>query len=66
MYTCPCCQHEVEGEGFYDICPRCKWEVDSCCSEWDLEHYCWVNHLTLGEGRTNYNASGVCDPGLVV
>ena len=57
-YMCPCCEHTVEGDGFYDICSVCRWEN---CGETDLDVESGPNHMTLREGRQNYIKYGDCE-----
>ena len=54
-YKCPCCQETVAGDGFYTTCSVCYWECDG---EWDLDVVSGPNHMTLRQGRENFEKFG--------
>ena len=60
MYPCPCCGYlslpEELDDRAYDICPVCFWEYDGIEED---EKYSSPNHMTLGEGKSNYQLLGV-------
>lgn len=59
LSVCPCCHyHALSESGAYDICPVCFWEDDGARNDND---YSGPNHLTLGEGKRNFNDFGACD-----
>lgn len=61
LAPCPCCGYRtLTHPGEYDICPVCFWEDAGI---WDPNQYVGPNHMTLGEGRRNYQAIGACDQG---
>ena len=61
LYQCPCCDYfTLSDRGEYDICPVCFWED----SGWDVDspdQYSGPNHMTLREGRRNFQYFGACD-----
>jgi hypothetical protein len=58
-YPCPCCGYRTLAQrGDYDICPVCFWE-DTGSN--DPARYSDPNHLTLAEGRRNFQTLGACD-----
>lgn len=58
LLPCPCCNYETLVErGQYDICPVCFWEDDG---NNDPNGYSGPNHMTLSEGRSNYEKYGAC------
>ena len=60
---CPCCSYRtIEEKGAYDVCPNCYWEDDG--TE-DPQSFSSVNHMTLQEGRDNYEKLGASDPAFV-
>jgi hypothetical protein len=60
---CPCCNYRTLPErAGYDICPNCYWEDDG---NDDPAQYSSVNHLTLQQGRDNFNALGASDPAYI-
>lgn len=62
---CPCCDYFTLGEkGGYGICPICFWEDDGIDLE-DLDAHSGPNHITLREGRLNFEKYGVCDSTMV-
>jgi hypothetical protein len=61
LFECPCCRFRtLDRRGEYDICNVCFWEDNGCN---DPERYCGPNHMTLAEGRTNFERLGVSEPG---
>jgi hypothetical protein len=57
LLECPCCGFRtLESRGEYDICKVCFWEDNGCN---DPERYCGPNHMTLAEGRGNFERLGV-------
>ena len=59
LLPCPCCKYKTLGtRGEYDICPVCFWEDDGASNP---ESFSGPNHITLGEGRNNFNKYGACD-----
>jgi len=62
---CPCCDYFTLGErGGYEICPVCFWEDDGIDID-DLDEHSAPNHLTLREGRQNFEKFGACDSAMV-
>lgn len=62
---CPCCDYYTLIErGQYDICPICFWEDDGINLD-QLDNYSDPNHLTLREGRQNFEKFGACDSAMV-
>lgn len=58
LLPCPCCNYEtLVQRGQYDICPVCFWEDDG---NNDSNWYSGPNHMTLSEGRSNYEKYGAC------
>ena len=61
LYQCPCCDYlSLDDRGEYGICSVCFWEDDG----WDvdcLDEYSGPNHMTLREGRRNFQRFGACD-----
>lgn len=56
LLACPCCQYlTLKERGQYYICPVCFWEDDG---NNDLIRYSSPNHMTLAEGRANFNKYG--------
>jgi hypothetical protein len=64
-YPCPCCGYLSLPDQFdnraYDICKVCFWEYDGIEED---EKYSSPNHMTLGEGKNNYQLFGACELGL--
>lgn len=53
LFACPCCSYQtIKERGQYKICPVCFWEDDGGN---DLNRYSSVNHMTLLEGKDNFN-----------
>lgn len=61
---CSCCGYYtltgVKSAYDWDICPVCFWENDTI--ENDPEGYSRANHMTLAEGKENYQKLGICRP----
>lgn len=54
LYTCPCCGYPMLSERYaYEICPLCWWE-DAGEDDHDLDSESGPNHITLREGRANF------------
>lgn len=59
LNKCPCCDYKTLKErGHYEICPVCYWEDDG--AELD-EDYSGPNHITLREGKRNFQEYGTSD-----
>lgn len=66
MYQCPCCDHfTLDERGGYDICPVCFWEDDGLDVD-QLDVRSGPNHMTLREGRHNFERLGACEARLKV
>ncbi|WP_431109000.1 CPCC family cysteine-rich protein [Winogradskyella poriferorum] len=62
---CPCCDYYTLSErGVYDICPICFWEDDGIDIT-ELDKHSGPNHITLREGRFNFEKYGACDSTMV-
>lgn len=58
LVPCPCCNYEtLVQRGEYDICPVCFWEDDGSDNP---SQYSGPNHMTLSEGRGNFEKYGAC------
>lgn len=58
LLSCPCCNYEtLVQRGEYDICPVCFWEDDGNNNP---SRYSGPNHMTLSEGRRNFEKYGAC------
>lgn len=56
LQPCPCCSYEtLRARGCYAVCHVCFWEDTG-----DSEGYSSPNHMTLAEGRRNFEAFGAC------
>lgn len=54
LYTCPCCGYPMLSERYgYEICLLCWWE-DEGQDDHDLDTESGPNHITLREGRANF------------
>lgn len=59
LEKCPCCEYyTLDAKCDWDICKVCFWEYD-CTTE--LNKISGPNHITLGEGRVNFQKFGACD-----
>ena len=60
-YQCPCCDYySLSMGGEYEICNVCFWEdggLDIDCPD----VHSGPNHMTLREGRRNFQELGACD-----
>lgn len=60
LFSCSCCEYlTLTRRGHYDICPVCFWEDDA---RNDVTRYSPPNHMTLEEGRRNFQILGACAP----
>lgn len=58
MVECRCCGHlSLHERGSYEVCPVCFWEDDGLQ---DLERMSGPNHMTLRDGKENFNRIGAC------
>ncbi|MFG3614040.1 CPCC family cysteine-rich protein [Rummeliibacillus stabekisii] len=58
LLPCPCCNYEtLIQRGEYEICPVCFWEDDGNNVP---SRYSGPNHMTLSEGRRNFEKYGAC------
>ncbi|WP_415798287.1 CPCC family cysteine-rich protein [Comamonas aquatilis] len=61
LFQCPCCDYfSLKDRGEYSICKLCFWEDDGRNPD-QLDVYSGPNHMTLREGRHNFQAFGACD-----
>lgn len=62
-HQCVCCGYYTlvgtKEDIAWDICPVCFWEND--ISGTDPEEYSGANHMTLAQGRENYEKYGACN-----
>lgn len=60
-YQCPCCDFfTLSSRGGYEVCPVCYWEDDG--QDMDrLDVVSGPNHITLRQGRANFERIGACD-----
>lgn len=65
MYQCPCCDYyTLSARGSYEVCPVCYWEDDGVgLSQLDEESR--ANHITLRQGRRNFDSIGASDESSV-
>jgi len=62
---CPCCDYVTLPErGNYLICPICFWEDEGGDID-EPELHSGPNHMTLRQGRTNFQKYGACDEKMV-
>ena len=62
---CPCCDFFTLSEkGGYEICLICFWEDDGIDLT-ELDRHSGPNHITLREGRLNFEKFGACDINMV-
>lgn len=66
-HRCNCCGYYTligtAEDIAWDICPVCFWEND--ISGKNPAKYSGANHMTLAEGRENYQKCGACDPAML-
>ena len=63
-YPCPCCGcYTIETPKMDEICPVCFWEDDAFMVCGTERSEC--NHMTLEQGRRNYQKFGACDEDMV-
>ena len=56
LFACPCCLYKtIKTFGHYEVCPVCLWENDGNIV---AERYSSANHMTLLEGRKNFESYG--------
>jgi len=64
LEPCPCCGYLTLGErGDYELCVVCFWEDDGVN---EPGHHSGPNHMTLGEGRRNFERLGAISEESVV
>ncbi len=62
---CPCCDYFSLGErGGYEICPICFWEDDGI-DLGNIDEHSGPNHISLRQGRQNFEQFGACDSTMV-
>lgn len=62
---CPCCDYyTLDRRGAFDVCPICYWEDDGQDLD-QLDVVSGPNHITLREGRANFERIGACDQAAV-
>lgn len=62
---CPCCDYFTLGErAGYEICPICFWEDDGIDLD-DIDEHSGSNHISLREGRNNFEKFGACDSSMI-
>ncbi|MEZ6015597.1 MAG: CPCC family cysteine-rich protein [Planctomycetota bacterium] len=60
-YQCPCCDYyTLHSHGSHEICPVCYWQDDGQGMD-RLDEVSGPNHITLRQGRENFNAIGAAD-----
>ena len=60
-FRCPCCDYvTLSQRGHYDICPVCFWEDDGGDID-RADAHSGPNHMTLREGRDNFERFGACE-----
>lgn len=66
-YRCPCCHYKtLESRGDYDICPVCFWEDDGQDDpDADIHQAFGPNHMSLAQGRQNYQKIGAVEERLL-
>lgn len=65
LQRCPCCDYlTLEERGQYAICPVCFWEDDGIDLP-DLDVHSGPNHMTLRQGRQNFESFGACDRAML-
>jgi len=64
-FQCPCCDYySLEARGSFEICPICYWEDDGQDLD-ELEKVSGPNHMSLRQGRENFEQIGACDHAAV-
>jgi hypothetical protein len=66
-FTCPCCGYKTldeEGDGTYEICPVCFWEVDRV-QFGDPDYEGGANHVSLRQAQKNFMEFGASDKVLL-
>jgi len=60
-FQCPCCDfYTLHDRASFEICPVCYWEDDG--QDFDrLDQVSGPNHITLRQGRENFERIGACD-----
>jgi hypothetical protein len=62
-FTCPCCGYKTlleEGDGTFEICKVCFWEVDGVQSD-DPDYEGGANTVSLRMAQKNFIEFGACD-----
>ena len=60
-FQCPCCDHFTLGERrSFEVCPICAWEDDGQDLD-ELDLVSTPNHITLPQGRSNFQSFGASD-----
>jgi len=63
MVECRCCGSlSINERGAYEICPVCFWEDDGLR---ELDRVSGPNHMTLREGKKNFQRIGACSKDLL-
>jgi Cysteine-rich CPCC len=59
LFKCPCCAYKtLKRRGHFEICPICFWEDNGVDEN---EDYSSPNHMTLKEGKQNFDRYGSAD-----
>lgn len=58
LLACPCCRYKTLETREWEICPVCFWEDDGST---DPDKVSGPNHMTLREGRANFERLGVVE-----
>ena len=65
LFQCPCCDYfSLEDRGEYSICKLCFGEDDGLDVA-QVDRYSGPNHMTLREGRRNFQDFGACDRNML-
>ena len=60
-YQCPCCDYySLTARAGFEVCPICYWEDDGQDMD-QLDVVSGPNHITLRQGRFNFERIGACD-----
>ncbi len=63
LFRCPCCCYKtIIKRGNYYVCPVCYWEDDG---NDEPSIYSSPNHMTLIEGKENFEKYGVCSISMI-